>query len=943
MINIKKYIIISASLLLFISINVTGQLISSNPTFPQDNQVVTITFNSELGSGGLANYAGDIYAHTGVITQNSVSLGDWKYVKTNWGVNTPETKLTKIGNNLYTLNISPNIRAYYGVPINEKILQIALVFRSDVAVGGSYLEGKTETGSDIYVNVYDNGLNISLSRPNAGYVFINLNDSLPISINSINADSIFLYVNDQIIKADSGNQIIDTLIANSYGKTWVKGSAKDTIQTVADSFYYYVRENPSIEALPAGTVEGINYIDSTTVTLCLFAPFKSYAYVLGDFNLWELDSLYYMKKTPDGNHFWLTIHNLIPGKEYIFQYLVDGNINIGDPYAEKVSDPWNDSYIDAATYPNMLSYPAGKTSGIATVLQTNQKQYLWKNQSYQVPKSEDLVVYELLVRDFTAKHTFQGVIDSLSYLVDLGINAIELMPINEFEGNNSWGYNPNYYFAVDKYYGTKDDFKKLVDTCHALGIAIILDIVYNHSFGTSPYVLLWWDEQLDQPAANNPFFNTVAKHDYNVGFDMNHESAATRKYISRALTFWTQEYRIDGFRFDLSKGFTQKNTLGSVGAWGQYDATRIYTLNRYADSVWAYNPNAYVILEHFADNSEEKELSSRGMMLWGNMNGSYAEGAMGYNTSSKSDFSWISYQNRGWAMPNVVGYMESHDEERLMYKCSQWGATAPDYDITEVPTYLQRASLDAMFFLTIPGPKMIWQFGELGYDISIDFNGRTGEKPIRWDYYTSDDRRNNYMIYKAINQLRKEESACFQTTDFTLNVANGQKNIILRDTSMNAVIVGNFDIASVDYTVNFPHDGQWFDYLSGETITVSNQIFAFNLDAGEYHLLTDKQKTVPEIVITPKNILKDKLNFEGYLEISPNPSTGNINFFINSFETATIQIFDMNGRSLGSFSVNGEGRRVITLTDLNLVLNSGIYFCELIGLNQREIRKFIIL
>jgi 1,4-alpha-glucan branching enzyme len=109
------------------------------------------------------------------------------------------------------------------------------------------------------------------------------------------------------------------------------------------------------------------------------------------------------------------------------------------------------------------------------------------------------------------------------------------MPVNEFEGNLSWGYNPNYYFAVDKFYGPKNKLKQLIDTCHQLGIAVISDMVLNHSFGTSPYVMLYWDKVNNRPSGANPIYNQVAKHDYNVGFDMNHESDVTKMYAGRIL------------------------------------------------------------------------------------------------------------------------------------------------------------------------------------------------------------------------------------------------------------------------------------------------------------------------------------------------------------------------------------------------------------------------
>lgn len=103
----------------------------------------------------------------------------------------------------------------------------------------------------------------------------------------------------------------------------------------------------------------------------------------------------------------------------------------------------------------MKLYPAG-ASGIVSVFQTGQTDYQWKVSDFKRPDTQDLIVYELHLRDFTTEGTYKAALAKLPYLRDLGINAIELMPINEFEGNDSWGYNPSFYFAVDKAYGTKD-------------------------------------------------------------------------------------------------------------------------------------------------------------------------------------------------------------------------------------------------------------------------------------------------------------------------------------------------------------------------------------------------------------------------------------------------------------------------------------------------------
>ena len=101
-------------------------------------------------------------------------------------------------------------------------------------------------------------------------------------------------------------------------------------------------------------------------------------------------------------------------------------------------------------------------------------------------------------------------------------------------------------------------------------------------------------------------------------------------------------------------------------------------------------------------------------MLWGNSNYNYNEATMGYHDSGKSNFSWMSYQERGWDAPHVMGYMESHDEERLMAKNLAYGNSNGSYDITDINVALKRIQLAAAFFFTIPGPKIIWQFGQIG-------------------------------------------------------------------------------------------------------------------------------------------------------------------------------------------------------------------------------------
>ena len=591
--------------------------------------------------------------------------------------------------------------------------------------------------------------------------------------------------------------------------------------------------------LPAGAVDGVTYINSgKSVIFNLYAPSKTSVSVVGDFNNWTASAKYAMNHTPDGKRWWIQVDNLDANTEYAYQYLIDGSLKVADPYTEKVLDPDNDKYLTADTYPGLKAYPTGKTTGNVSVLQANQPAYSWKNATFARPEKKKLVIYELLVRDFIDKHNYQTLKDTLNYLANLGVNAIELMPINEFEGNLSWGYNPSFYFAPDKYYGTKNALKAFIDECHSRGIAVIQDMVLNHSFGQSPMVQMYFNTAAGKPAANNPWYNVDPTHPYNVGYQFNHESAATKYSVKNVIKFWMQEYKIDGFRFDLSKGFTQVNygtSDAAVGPWGQYDASRVAIWKEYNNYIKSIdNNNFYVILEHFAANQEEKELAGEGMMLWNNLNYNANEATMGWLTNS--NFQGIFYDQHTFTLPyQLVGYFESHDEERLMFKNEAYGNALGSYSVKDIPSGLKREEMAAAFLLSVPGPKMIWQFGELGYDKTIDLNGRTGNKPILWNYNADPLRRHLYSIYSQLINLRKK-NAVFATTDYVYNLSGAVKTIQLKDAGANVEVVGNFDVASQTVNITFPSTGTYTDALTGGSINVASLSYSITLAPGEYHV-----------------------------------------------------------------------------------------------------------
>jgi len=946
--KLHRYILIF--LALFISSGALfAQVITTSPLFPVDRDSVTLIFDAAQGNGELMNVAPPIYAHTGVITNLSTSPTDWRYVIAEWNENTAKAQLTPLGNNKYSFKIKPSIRSFYAVPATEQIEQMAFVFRNS---DGSKV-GRNADGSDIYADVYPAVTSVNIVLPSERDLYPKQLDAIQISAISPLADTLKIFLNGALIEATAGQTISKTILADNFGHNWVKYwvriLAKNDTASAADSFSYTVIPSPTVASLPTGMVDGINYLNAQTALLSLYAPYKSHVFVIGDFNNWQIDSSYYMKITPDGKQYWLQLNNLTPKYEYIFQYLVDGAIRIGDPYADKVSDP-DDQYIPPTTYPNLKPYPYGLTTGIATYLQTDQDPYPWGTEPFTPPAVTDLVICELLIRDFTTAHDYPSLIDTLGYLQHLGINAIELMPVMEFEGNISWGYNPDYAFAVDKYYGTKNGLKQFVEAAHAKGIAVILDIVCNHHFGNSPLVKLYWDQNAQCPAANSPWFNQIPKHPYNVGYDFNHESPDTRAYMERLIKYWITNYHVDGYRFDLSKGFTQKNSYpDNVALWGQYDADRIDILENYENVIHDISPSAYVILEHFADNSEEIVLSNNNMLLWGNITGAYAEGSMGWNENNKSDISWASYKKRGWSYPNLVPYMESHDEERMMYKNVTYGnAVQPLYKIKNDTTRsLKRAELAANFYFTLPGPKMIWQFEELGYDYSIEYGGRLGPKPIRWDYQDQWRRRYTKNVFSALIGLKKTLPV-FKTTNYTIDVASAVKRIWLMDPTMDATVLGNFDVVSKNIVPNFTKTGTWYEFYTGDSIVVSDVAATLSFNPGEYRLYTTSRLSKPTFTGVDENPYPVS-GQSATVSVYPNPAHSQVNFGFNLPIPASVEIslFNMVGARIsktttGQLSSGYHSYTIYLNSETGLRLIPGIYFYVLRAGNMEARGKIIL-
>ncbi len=904
---------------------VVGQAVTTNPVLPSGDQEITFIFDVSLAKDakakGLLGKTTDVFLWSGA---GATETGDaFQYQpagQTNFAVPYEKGKMTSLGNDKWSIKLKP--RDYYAVPTNIPIRKLGVLLKSG--------DGKAQT-EDFIITLYDNKLNVAFIQPKEKTFFADAGTTITVLAVSSQKANLDLMVNNVIVitvtEKDSLKYSLKIGTVSGTSQT-VKITSKTATETATTEFIVTVKPTPITAALPTGVKDGINYISDTKVTLVLFAPKKEFIYAIGDFNDWKYNAEFLMKRTADGSRYWIDIEGLIKGQEYAFQYLVNGTLPVGDPYCEKILDPNNDKGISATTYPNLKTLPDNIKS-IASVFQTGQTPYPWKVVNFKRPAQDNLVVYEMLIRDFDKDGSYKNAIDRIAYFKNLGVNCIELMPISEFSNNDSWGYNPTYFLAPDKAYGTKDDLKRFIDLCHENGIAVVLDVVYNQADYEFPYVKMYWDGT--QPSIDSPFFNQQAKHPYNVFFDFNHESQATKNYIERANEFWIKEYKIDGYRFDLAKGFTQKQT-NDDGSFRLYDQGRIDIWKNYYDKIRSYDKDAYVILELFSEDREEQVLTDMGMMVWANQNGDARSAVKG----NSSDFSRFSYKPRGFKTSAAIGYMESHDEERIAFDASK--------NSTSLPTVLERSKAVAATFLTIPGPKMIWQFGELGYDISIDQNGRTGRKPIKWDCFQDVERLKLYKVYAEIIKLKTTQEI-FRTTDFQADLGGIVKKMTLKNATSQLISVSNFALNESSVANIFPILGKWYDYFTSEELEVTDLTKIYPLKSGEFHIYTTNKLAKPEENLVPwkalgKNVLAIESEMEEGIKLYPNPSKDFIQIEIPEFGKGYIylKINDVMGKVLSENALK-SGQKSYSIDIKSLP--EGTYFLNAEQGEKRFVKKFV--
>jgi len=882
------FIRLFACFLIILSVeHLSAQVVYTEPQFPNQQDDIVVFFDASEGNTALKDFNGTVYAHTGVITNLSQNDNDWQHVIGEWGTADDRVRMIREKENLYSL--SYNIESFYNIQPGETVKQLAFVFRNQ---DGSIV-GREADGTDIFYDVFEEGnqLITELQNPTEDQIVF-VGSSFPVSLDVNQEANITVFLNgNEVIQ--TYNNMLDlslTLEAEGTANIRIEISTENESATIERNIFGINQTIASMVA-PADIVSGLNVPDDDNLIFMLTAPAKQHVFLLCPANGFSPDLNYRMTPTNDGNAFWISLSQDLfsQGNQY-YQYLVDGAIKIADPYSTMILDPVHDSNINT-NFAN--AYPQG-AEGHVSIAGLHEEEFVWSVDAFQPKDKEDLIIYELLMRDFLDDQQFTTLTDTLDYLQKLGVNAIELMPIQEFEGNQSWGYNPSYHMALDKAYGSRNEFKQFVDECHRRDIAVILDIVYNHAFAQSPLCQLYWDQSLSQPASDNPWLNPTARHPFNVGFDFNHESVFTQAWVKQVLAYWIEEFKIDGFRFDLSKGFTQKNSVGNPDLMARYDQSRIDILTDYAEHIWSLDNDNIVILEHFANNDEERVLAQKGMLLWNNNQFQYAEAAMGY----VSNLGGTDYTRRDMSEPNLVSYLESHDEERMAYKINRWGNSSRDYNTQDLETLIERMVAAYTIFMTIPGPKMVWQFSELGFDFSINRcvqgniseNCRLDPKPAFWSEQFDPFRQDLYHKLATLFQF-KANTPALSSTNFILDDDDEFiKTVHITHEEMNVVSIANYNVVPATVDLSFPETGTWYELYSGVEFEVKQRTETLALNPGGYKIFTSTPSPFAGSFST------STLQIEALdLEIFPNPigKEAELHF---SKAVQQVEIFDIHGQ-----------------------------------------------
>lgn len=535
----------------------------------------------------------------------------------------------------------------------------------------------------------------------------------------------------------------------------------------------------------------------------LFAPRNREVILIGSFSDWQEIS---MSKDEQGY-----FHTKIDLEDGIYQYKfrvntkspgfdADERVDVTDPYATEV--------IDDAHQNGVIRIKNG---------QRIIDDYVWQYDSKPLPNNRELIIYEIHVGDFSGgeddpnqRGKFKHVTEKLDYLSDLGINALELMPVNEFPGNYSWGYLVRYFFAPESSYGTSADLKELIDECHARGIRVILDGIYNHSDDQHPLLLIdrdyWYYHDQHYPDDPDNYWGPEFNYE---NYDENLKIKPAWEFIKEVVQFWIREYHIDGIRYDAVKQL------------GNHDFFRWITEK--AREAAGDKP-FYNIAECIP---EDPDLTGVDAPFEGTWHESFRITVLEHIAGTTFDLAQLKEvldpRHQGYlGTTNVINYLATHDRNHLMAELAERGIFDRDA--------FKRAKLAIGLMMTAVGVPLIWMGEEFG-----EYKKQTPNDPqkVDWTLLGNEFNRQLFDYYKGLIQLRRSNHALFtENIDFFHEDSSAKVMAYGRwnGEGSRVVVVVNFsDQYLTDYTIpHFPANGTWHEWTSD-----------YDLEAGNGQLILD--------------------------------------------------------------------------------------------------------
>ena len=443
---------------------------------------------------------------------------------------------------------------------------------------------------------------------------------------------------------------------------------------------------------------------------------------------------------------------------YRFQLSLHGNVIVNwftDPYAREAA------------------------SGELGLFDTQAVPYVWNDAAYKTPNLDDLIVYELQIEQFNT--TFDGVIERLPYLMGLGVNCIELMPVTSQKKDFDWGYGPLHFLAINQTFGPSDSLRRLVDACHQRGIAVILDSVYQHVDPDFAYCSVYRTAGIPSPMIR-PDPNPLPSLWF--GPQTAFEDQFTQDYFLAVNQYFLNEFHVDGFRYDYVAGYYDQNPATKYG-------TLVY--NTYQASIPIprfQNPAGYSGILQVAEDLDTPQAilqQTYTVATWQNNLLSKCEDMAMWNYVDEAFVHDLLLDLNNGGYPNTQSmngvqvpvapfqYTDSHDHSFLVTFVGNTSAGNPDIATVYAGdrSIFYKLQPFAIALYTCRGVPMLWEGQEFADDYVLPNGGDLRihfQRDMNWSYFYDAFGNPLITLYRKLAKLRRNLPALRSRDSFYYNV-----------------------------------------------------------------------------------------------------------------------------------------------------------------------------